>query len=98
MPEAIPFGSLRGSGDGQFNDPVDVRFTPDGQQLVVADYINERVQVLGLYGSFVREMPLGGYARAVAVDAVGNIIAATVKHVKVFSPDLRCCTSDHRLG
>ena len=49
--------------------------------------------VLGQDGSFVRKMALGDLARAVAVDAVGNIIAATVKHVKVFSPDLRCCTS-----
>jgi hypothetical protein len=32
-------------------------------------------------------MPLGDYAHAVAVDAVGNIIAATPKHVKVFSPE-----------
>jgi len=82
-----------GSGDGQLCCPVDVRFTPDGQQLVVADGFNKRVQVLGLDGSFVRKMPLGDHAHAVAVDAVGNIIAATVKHVKVFSPDLRCCTS-----
>jgi DNA-binding beta-propeller fold protein YncE len=78
---------VRGSGDGQLSCPVDVRFTPDGQQLVVADCYNSRVQVLGLDGSFVRKMPLGGYAYAVAVDAVGNIIAATDKHVKVFSSE-----------
>jgi DNA-binding beta-propeller fold protein YncE len=80
-------GGEKGSGDGQFDCPSDVRFTPDGQQLVVADSWNSRVQVLGLDGSFVREMPLGARVRAVAVDAVGNIIAATSKHVKVFSPE-----------
>jgi DNA-binding beta-propeller fold protein YncE len=80
-------GGVRGSGDGQFNVPMDVHYTPDGQQLVVADCFNKRVQVLGLDGSFVREMPLGDVAHAVAVDAVGNSIAATPKLVKVFSPE-----------
>jgi DNA-binding beta-propeller fold protein YncE len=80
-------GGVMGSGDEQLGYPVDVRFTPDGQQLVVADCANSRVQVLGLGGSFVRKMPLGNVAHAVAVDAVGNIIAATPKHVKVFSPE-----------
>lgn len=80
-------GGVYGSGDGQLDRPWDVRFTADGQQLVVADYNNSRVQVLGLDGSFVRKMPLGARAHAVAVDAVSNIIAATDKHVKVFSPE-----------
>jgi DNA-binding beta-propeller fold protein YncE len=80
-------GGVEGSGDGQFDYPMDVHYTPDGQQLVVADGFNKRVQVLGLDGSFVREMPLGDVALAVAVDAVGNIIAATEKHMKVFSPE-----------
>ena len=76
-----------GSGDGQLNYPLDVRFTPDGQQLVVAEQNNNRVQCLALDGSFVRKMPLGAHCRAVAVDAAGNIIATTDKHVKVFSPE-----------
>jgi hypothetical protein len=32
-------------------------------------------------------MPLGVEPHAVAVDAAGNIIATTEKHVKVFSPE-----------
>jgi DNA-binding beta-propeller fold protein YncE len=76
-----------GSDDGQLLVPSDVRFTPDGQQLVVADLCNNRAQCLALDGSFVRKMPLGAYCLAVAVDAAGNIIAATPKHVKVFSPE-----------
>ena len=80
-------GGERGSGDGQLNYPLDVRFTPDGQQLVVADSCNDRVQVLSLDGSFVRKIELDDYAVAVAVDAAGNIIATTDKHVKVFSPE-----------
>ena len=54
---------------------------------MVADYYNNRVQCLALDGSFVRKMPLGAHCRAVAVDAAGNIIAATNNHVKVFSPE-----------
>jgi DNA-binding beta-propeller fold protein YncE len=82
-------GGEQGSGDGQLNYPLDVRFTPDGQQLVVADSGNNRVQCLALDGSFVREIPFGAQARAVAVDAAGNIIVTTGKHVKVFSPEGR---------
>ena len=66
---------------------MDVCFTLDGQQLVVADGKNKRVPCLALDGSFVRKMPLGDYVHAVAIDAAGNIIAATTKHVKVFSPE-----------
>jgi sugar lactone lactonase YvrE len=76
-----------GVGDGQFNSPSDVHFTPDGQQVVVADQGNNRVQVLSLDGSFVRKIELGDYANAVAVDAAGNLIATTANAVKVFSPE-----------
>jgi DNA-binding beta-propeller fold protein YncE len=80
---------VHGSRDGQFNLPCDVCFTPDGQQLVVADLGNHRVQVLSLDGTFVRKIQLGDDARAVAVDAAGNIIATTTQCVKVLSPDGR---------
>ena len=77
-----------GSGDGQFSFPIDVRFTADGEQLVVADRNNHRVQVMDLSGgSFVRKIDVGADPKAVAVDAVGNIIVTTKKHVKVFSPE-----------
>jgi DNA-binding beta-propeller fold protein YncE len=79
-------GGEMGSGDGQLYFPHDARFTPDGQQLVVADRKNHRVQVLNVDGSFVRKIPLGNIACAVAVDMAGNIIATTDNHVKVFSP------------
>jgi hypothetical protein len=81
---------------------VDVRFTPDGQQLAVADQWNDRVQCFALDGSVVRKIPLGAQAIAVAVDVTGNIVAATTRcidrqhrrqkfvprqHVKVLSPE-----------
>jgi DNA-binding beta-propeller fold protein YncE len=76
-----------GGKSGPRTTLFDVRFTPDGQQLVVADCGNKRVQCLALDGSFMRKMPLGDVAVAMAVDAAGNIIATTKKHVKVFSPE-----------
>ena len=87
-----------GAGDGQFNFPCDVRFTPDGQQLVVADFNNNRVQVLSTDGTFVRNMPLEEDVYAVSVDVAGNIIVATnTGLVNVFSPDLSTLLHD-RLG
>jgi DNA-binding beta-propeller fold protein YncE len=80
-------GGKRGSKDGQLNCPADVQFTPNGKQLVVADFHNRRVQVLGLDGSFVRKMLLDAKPRAVSVDAVGNIIVATQKSLKLFSSE-----------
>jgi hypothetical protein len=72
--------------DGQFNFPVGVQFSPVGQTLLVADRDSDCVQLISLDGTFVRNVPLGGSARAVAVDSLGNIVAATDRHVKVFSP------------
>ena len=75
-----------GHCEGQFYYPLDVRFTPCGQHLVVADRDNKRVQCLALDGSVVCQMPLNCFPYAVAVDAVGNIIASTDTNVMVFSP------------
>jgi DNA-binding beta-propeller fold protein YncE len=82
-------GGERGSGDGQLDSPCDVCYHGDGRHLVVADRHNHRVQVLSTDGTFVRQMTLGAHADAVAVDATGNIIAATEKYVKVFSSEGR---------
>ena len=77
----------QGEGDGEFQRPMDVRFTPDGLRVVVADTFNKRIQVMTLDDKFVFKIDCGEPVRAVAVDGDGNILAATVDHVKVFSPE-----------
>jgi DNA-binding beta-propeller fold protein YncE len=63
-------------------------FTADGEQLVVADRDNNYVQGMDVAGgSFGRNLDVGAEPHAVAVDAVGNIIVTTDKHVKVFSSE-----------
>jgi DNA-binding beta-propeller fold protein YncE len=85
-----------GSGDGQFARAMNVHFTADGEQLVVSDCGSRaqcrlqraKLQVFGLSdGSFVRKIDVGAQPHSVAVDAVGNIIVTTEKHVKVFSSE-----------
>ena len=77
----------QGEGDGEFQRPMDVRFTPDGLRVVVADTFNKRIQVMTLDDKFVFKIDCGEPVRAVAVDGDGNILAATVDHVKVFSSE-----------
>jgi len=48
----VSFGAL-GSGNGQFNKPCGVSFSPDGARLVVADMNNHRIQVLGIAGNTI---------------------------------------------
>ena len=47
-------GGGKGSGPGQFNGPCDVSFD-DSSMLHVADYNNDRIQVLDQDGKYVRE-------------------------------------------
>jgi DNA-binding beta-propeller fold protein YncE len=39
------FGAAQGSGDGQFNMPMDVALSPDEEELLVVDSGNNRIQV-----------------------------------------------------
>ncbi|KAI8503950.1 hypothetical protein Bbelb_180180 [Branchiostoma belcheri] len=54
-PERVTFGG-RGSGKGQFRDPVGVAVSEEGQ-IFVADRGNKRIQVFTLQGTFVRQFP-----------------------------------------
>lgn len=69
----------RGAGPGEFNFPLDVDLTTDGQ-LVVLDSLNARVQILETDGRFVRMFGERGTAigsfqipKALAVDGFGHV-------------------------
>ncbi len=47
MSLGMSFGTY-GTGDGQFNAPGTVSFSPDGSRLVVTDTYNHRIQVYGI--------------------------------------------------
>jgi DNA-binding beta-propeller fold protein YncE len=88
-----------GAAPGQFFGPCDAAFTPDGQQLVVADWLNRRIQVVGLDGSggFAAESAddvagppldpawLNLDSKGVAVDRCGNILVVGQSSVHILS-------------
>ena len=83
--EVIASVGTGGTGELQFNWPFGLCLTRDGL-LLVADYKNERVQVLGSDLSFIRFIPCLSYVYGVSVDDNGNIHAAVHnKGVEVFS-------------
>ena len=83
--EVIASVGTEGTGELQFNWPMGLCLTRDGL-LLVAEYSNKRVQVLGSDLSFIRFIPCLSYVRGVSVDGNGNIHAAvTGRGVEVFS-------------
>ena len=83
--EAIASVGTKGTGELQFNWPLELCLTRDGL-LLVADYKNERVQVLGSDLSFIRFIPCLSRVCGVSVDDNGNIHAAVYNRgVEVFS-------------
>ena len=57
----------RGSGPGQFNEPVGIAIGPAGE-IAVADMWNARVQVLDASGAWLREFPVPGWGGPDAAD------------------------------
>lgn len=87
----------RGSGDGQFNIPVQGAVAPDGT-LYVLDAGNFRVQAFDREGRFLRAFGtvgqgLGQFARprGIAADADGNVYVtdSAFGNVQVFNPEGR---------
>ncbi|XP_078695026.1 E3 ubiquitin-protein ligase TRIM32-like [Branchiostoma floridae x Branchiostoma belcheri] len=76
LPDRVTFGG-RGSGQGQFRDPVGVAVSEEGL-IFVADSGNKRIQVFTLQGKFVRQFTthLPSYQKMnpkdVALDGDGN--------------------------
>jgi len=88
------FGA-RGGGDGQFNLPSDIVWTPD-KKLYVLDAGNFRVQVFDEQGNYLHQWgrvgdQFGDFAkpRSIAADADGNIYVVDNKfnNVQVFDPE-----------
>ena len=73
-----------GSSQLEFNCPMGLCLTK-GDLLLVGDYHNKRVQVLGSDLSFIRSIPCQSGVRGVAVDSTGNVHAAATDRVEVFS-------------
>eukprot|EP00058_Branchiostoma_floridae_P018627 XP_002604116.1 hypothetical protein BRAFLDRAFT_71596 [Branchiostoma floridae] len=77
QPQKVTFGE-RGSGTGQFWDPVGVTVSDEGE-IFVADRENQRIQVFTLQGTFVRQFStvVSGekkiYPDDVAMDGEGNL-------------------------
>ncbi|XP_019613525.1 PREDICTED: tripartite motif-containing protein 3-like [Branchiostoma belcheri] len=77
QPQMVTFGE-RGSGTGQFNDPLGVTVSEEGE-IFVSDKENQRIQVFTLQGTFVRQFPtvVPGeqemYPHDVAMDGEGNL-------------------------
>ncbi len=87
--------SGRGSGPGQFSEPVGIAIGPDGE-IAVADMWNARVQVLDPSGEYLREFPVAGWGGEDAVDKPwlrvlrDGRIALTVPsagEARVYAPD-----------
>jgi len=85
------FGAA-GSGDGQFDFPSGVCVSTNGEVFVV-DQGNDRIQVFGLIGNFLRAFNLGnsapsGRSQAAFFDPVGRLYVADSFQglVKVFDP------------
>lgn len=67
-----------GQGEGYFNQPRGLWLAPN-QDIFIADYGNQRVQVLNSVGNFKRAFELIGGAEPVAItgDRFGNLFVAT---------------------
>ena len=83
--EVIASVGTKGTGELQFNRLMGLCLTRDGL-LLVAEYRNNRVQVLGSDLSFIRFISCLSTVRGVSVDDNGNIHAAVSdRGVRVFS-------------
>jgi DNA-binding beta-propeller fold protein YncE len=78
----------KGTGKGEFSDPLDVKAGPDGN-LYVADSNNHRVQVLDAQGKFLKALDIEGVVNSLIVDKDGRVYATNQERgvVAVFGPN-----------
>ena len=70
---AFQFGS-NGKEQGQFKGPWGIAFSDKSRILAVADSNNERVQMFGFDGNFLREFSLKGRPRLLAFTESGDLL------------------------
>lgn len=96
----------RGDGPGQFNYPVDLAVSKDGQ-VYVNDSLNFRVQVFDAQGKALRSLGRPGdssgsfqRSKGVALDSDGNlyVVDALFDTVQIFGPDSRFLLNFGRPG
>ena len=99
----LSFGK-QGSGDGMFKNPLGVAVS-DGDEIVVTDQLNHRVQVFNSNGTLLRSFGRRGENAGefkcldsqlfapggLSLDSTGNVIVADAgnKLIKIFTPDGR---------
>ena len=71
---AFQFG-LKGKEQGQFDEPCGIAVNDKSRTLAVADSNNERVQMFGFEGNFLREFALKGGPRSLAFTESGDLLA-----------------------
>ncbi|CAH3024595.1 unnamed protein product [Porites evermanni] len=71
---AFQFGS-EGKKQGQFNQPLGIAVSDKSRTLAVADLNNERVQMFGFDGSFLREIVLETETSSVAFTESGDLLS-----------------------
>ena len=69
---AFHFGS-KGKKQGQFNHPWDIAVNDKSRTLAVADFHNERIQMFGFDGNFLREIALKGNPVSLAFSEPGDL-------------------------
>ncbi len=73
----------KGSRPGEFNEPCDVTIARTGH-VIVADRLNDRLQIFTPDGKFVRQMQYGTIRpTAVTTDQYNNIVIVDSEHSRV---------------
>jgi tripartite motif-containing protein 2/3 len=99
---------IKGSGDGEFNNPYGITVLGPSGEVAVADGYNHRVQIFDCEGNYKRQFGSKGQEgdaqlyipAALASDAHGNLLLLDfTKRLQVFSPEGKhlCTRGDLRL-
>ena len=80
---AFQFGS-EGEEKGQFNWPWGIAVNDKKRTLTIADVNNNRLQMFGFEGNFLREIPLNGVPRSLAFTESGDLLVHVFVDSSIF--------------